>query len=136
VTSGNKYTSFSCASLSYSYSGITVILSVPSRLPFRDFRHLAIILLFQFHGWACLLTGDPAAQTASIMMIMAITAENFHFTAGILEQGISRFNLLGMLLGPSGCNAHALYSIQQRSRSHAVHPACRGGWMITGKLLK
>lgn len=54
---------------------------------------------------------------------------------GIVEEGLANFNWVGVGLGLLSAVSYSLFILFSGKAVPSVHPAYRGGWMITGGML-
>ncbi|BBH20474.1 multidrug transporter [Paenibacillus baekrokdamisoli] len=98
---------------------------------------LAIVLLFQFTWIGVLIHAISQRKRPNGIMLLtvAILFGGTLLAAGILEQGLSNFNLLGVALGLLSAVSYSLFIIFSGKAVPSVHPAFRSAWMISGALL-
>jgi drug/metabolite transporter (DMT)-like permease len=98
---------------------------------------LAIILLFQF-TWIGVLIHSVSQRkrpNGAMFLTLAILFGGTLLAAGIVEQGLARFNWIGVILGLLSAISYSLFILLSGKAVPSVHPAYRSGWMITGGML-
>ena len=98
---------------------------------------LAIILLFQFTWMGVLMHAISKRKRPDVIMLLslAVLFGGTLLAAGIMEQGVSRFNILGIALGLLAAVSYTLFILFSGKMVPSVHPAYRTSWMITGGLI-
>lgn len=98
---------------------------------------LAIILLFQFTWIGVLIQaiGQRKRPKGIMLLTLIVLFGGTLLAAGILEQGITQFNFIGVGLGFLSAISYSLFILFSGKAVPSVHPAYRSGWMITGGLL-
>ncbi|WP_256758005.1 DMT family transporter [Cohnella sp. WQ 127256] len=98
---------------------------------------LAIILLFQFTWMGVLIHAISQRKRPNGIMLLtlAVLFGGTLLAAGIAEQGLSKFNWTGVLLGLLSAVSYTLFILISGKAVPSVHPAYRSGWMITGGML-
>lgn len=98
---------------------------------------LAIILLFQFTWIGVLIHAVSQRKRPSgiVFLTLAILFGGTLMAAGIIDQGLSRFNWIGVGFGLLSALSYSLFILLSGKAVPSVHPAYRSGWMITGGLL-
>lgn len=98
---------------------------------------LAIILLFQFTWISVLIQAVSKRQRPDkiTMLTLLLLFGGTLLAAGILGQGTSRFNLLGVALGLLSAVSYSLFIIFSGKAVPAAHPAYRSAWMVTGGMV-
>ncbi len=98
---------------------------------------LAIILLFQF-TWIGVLIHSVSQRkrpNGIVFLTLAILFGGTLLAAGIIEQGLARFNWIGVILGLLSAVSYSAFILLSGKAVPSVHPAYRSGWMITGGML-
>jgi drug/metabolite transporter (DMT)-like permease len=98
---------------------------------------LAIILLFQF-TWIGVLIHSVSKRkrpNGIVFLTLAVLFGGTLLAAGIMEQGLARFNWIGVVLGLLSAVSYSLFILLSGKAVPSVHPAYRSGWMITGGML-
>lgn len=98
---------------------------------------LAIILLFQF-TWIGVLVqaiGQRKRPGPVMLITIAVLLGGTLLAAGIAEQGMGRFHLIGVLLGLLSAVSYSLFILVSGKAIPNAHPAYRSAWMITGGML-
>lgn len=95
---------------------------------------LAIILLFQFTWIGVLMQAVRQRKRPNRIMIITLLVllGGTILAAGIVEQGITKFNYIGLGLGLLSAISYSLFILFSGKAVPSVHPAYRSGWMITG----
>jgi drug/metabolite transporter (DMT)-like permease len=95
---------------------------------------LAIILLFQFTWIGVLIQAvSQRKRPNGIMLItLIILFGGTLLAAGILEQGATKFNLVGVSLGLLSAVSYSLFILFSGKVVPTVHPAYRSLWMLIG----
>ncbi|RKN70637.1 EamA family transporter [Paenibacillus ginsengarvi] len=98
---------------------------------------LAILLLFQFTWMGVLIhaIGQKRRPGGTILLTLAVLLGGTLLAAGVLEQGWSKFDWLGVLLGLASALSYTLFMLLSGKAVPSVHPAYRSAWMITGGML-
>lgn len=98
---------------------------------------LAILLLFQFTWMGVLVHAISKRKrpNASMLITLAILFGGTLLAAGIMEQGVSRFNIIGIILGLLAAMSYTLFILFSGKAVPSVHPAYRSSWMLTGGLI-
>jgi drug/metabolite transporter (DMT)-like permease len=98
---------------------------------------LAIILLFQFTWIGVLIHAISHRKRPNgiVLLTLVILFGGTLLAAGIVEQGMSRFNWIGVALGLLSAVSYSLFILLSGKAIPFVHPAYRSGWMITGGML-
>ncbi|MFC5650197.1 DMT family transporter [Paenibacillus solisilvae] len=98
---------------------------------------LAIILLFQFTWMGVLLhaISQRKRPNAIMLLTLAVLFGGTLLAAGIMEQGVSRFNIIGIVLGLLAAVSYTMFILFSGKAVPSVHPAIRSSWMITGGLI-
>ncbi|MCA0754319.1 DMT family transporter [Paenibacillus sp. N4] len=98
---------------------------------------LAIILLFQFTWIGVLVQAVSQRQRPGRVMLITIAVlfAGTLLAAGIAEQGMGRFHLIGVLLGLLSAVSYSLFIFFSGKAVPNAHPAYRSAWMITGGML-
>ncbi|MCD9025378.1 EamA family transporter [Cohnella silvisoli] len=98
---------------------------------------LAIILLFQFTWIGVLIHAISQRKRPNGIMFLtlAILFGGTLLAAGIVEQGLSKFNWIGVIFGLLSAVSYSLFILFSGKAVPSVHPAYRSGWMITGGML-
>ncbi|WP_219837370.1 EamA family transporter [Paenibacillus sp. R14(2021)] len=98
---------------------------------------LAIILLFQFTWMGVLVQAVMKRQRPSGIMLLTLVVlfGGTLLAAGILDQGVSKFNVIGMVLGLLAAMSYTLFVLFSGKLVPAAAPAYRSAWMITGGLI-
>ncbi|WP_308634137.1 EamA family transporter [Paenibacillus silvisoli] len=98
---------------------------------------LAIILLFQFTWMGVLIHAVSTRKRPNGIMLLTISVlfGGTVLAAGIIEQGISEFNVTGAVLGLLAAVSYSLFVLFSGRAVPAAHPAYRSVWMITGGLI-
>jgi len=98
---------------------------------------LAIILLFQFTWMGVLIHAISQRKRPNSIMLFTlfILFGGTLLAAGIIEQGLARFNWIGVMLGLLSAVSYSLFILISGKAVPSVHPAYRSGWMITGGML-
>jgi drug/metabolite transporter (DMT)-like permease len=98
---------------------------------------LAIILLFQFTWMGVLMHSVRKRQRPSNLMLMtlAVLFGGTLLAAGILDQGLSHFDALGVVLGLLAAVSYSLFVLFSGKAVPSAEPAYRSAWMITGGLI-
>jgi drug/metabolite transporter (DMT)-like permease len=97
---------------------------------------LAIILLFQFTWIGVLIQAISERKRPNRMMLitLAVLFAGTMLAAGIVEQGMIRFHLIGVLLGLLSAVSYSLFLVVSGKAVPSAHPAYRSMWMIGGGL--
>jgi len=98
---------------------------------------LAIILLFQFTWIGVLIQAVSQRKRPNGIMFftIAILFGGTLLAAGIIEQGIGQFNIMGVVLGLLSAISYSLFILFSGKAVPSVHPAYRSAWMITGGMV-
>ncbi|MBM7563201.1 EamA family transporter [Paenibacillus sacheonensis] len=98
---------------------------------------LAIILLFQFTWMGVLMHALRNRKRPSNLMLvtLAVLFGGTLLAAGILDQGLSHFDALGVVLGLLAAVSYSLFVLFSGKAVPAAEPAYRSAWMITGGLI-
>lgn len=98
---------------------------------------LAIILLFQFTWISVLIQAVSKRQRPDkiTLLTLLLLFGGTLLAAGILGQGTSQFNLLGVALGLLSAVSYSLFIIFSGKAVPAAHPAYRSAWMVTGGMV-
>ncbi|WP_342566419.1 DMT family transporter [Paenibacillus sp. FSL R7-0345] len=98
---------------------------------------LAIILLFQFTWISVLIQAVSKRQRPDkiTMLTLLLLFGGTLLAAGILGQGTSQFNLLGVALGLLSAVSYSMFIIFSGKAVPAAHPAYRSAWMVTGGMV-
>ncbi|TFE26325.1 EamA family transporter [Cohnella luojiensis] len=98
---------------------------------------LAIILLFQFTWIGVLIhaIGQRKRPNGIMLLTLVILFGGTLLAAGIMEQGLSRFNWIGVGLGLLSAVSYSVFILISGKAVPSVHPAYRSGWMITGGMV-
>ncbi|NBD23323.1 EamA family transporter [Paenibacillus glycinis] len=98
---------------------------------------LAIILLFQFTWMGVLIHAIRMRKRPSGMMLatLGVLFGGTLLAAGILDQGLSNFDLLGVALGLLAAVSYSLFVLFSGKAVPSAEPAYRSAWMITGGLV-
>lgn len=98
---------------------------------------LAIILLFQFTWIGVLIHAISQRKRPNgiVLLTLVILFGGTLLAAGIMEQGLSRFNWVGVGLGLLSAVSYSVFILISGKAVPSVHPAYRSGWMITGGML-
>lgn len=98
---------------------------------------LAIILLFQFTWIGVLIHAISHRKRPDGIMFLtlAVLLGGTMLAAGIMEQGLSNFNWIGVAFGLASAVSYSLFILISGRVVPSVHPAYRSGWMITGGML-
>lgn len=98
---------------------------------------LAILLLFQF-TWISVLVQAVRnrKRPAGIMYwTLFVLLSGTFLAAGVIEHGLDKFHLLGLLLGFLSAISYTLFILVSGKAVPSVPPAERSKWMMTGALL-
>jgi drug/metabolite transporter (DMT)-like permease len=97
---------------------------------------LAIILLFQFTWIGVLIQAVSQRKRPSGIMLLTliILFGGTLLAAGIVEQGATKFNLVGVSLGLLSAVSYSLFILFSGKAVPTVHPAYRSLWMLIGGL--
>lgn len=98
---------------------------------------LAIILLFQFTWMGVLMHAirERKRPNGVMLLTLVILFGGTLLAAGVIEQGVSKFNWTGVLLGLLSAVSYSLFIWVSGKAVPTVHPTIRSGWMITGGML-
>ncbi|SFL55698.1 Threonine/homoserine efflux transporter RhtA [Paenibacillus sp. 1_12] len=98
---------------------------------------LAIILLFQFTWIGVLIHAISHRKRPNgiVLLTLVILFGGTLLAAGIVEQGMSRFNWIGVALGLLSALSYSMFILLSGKVLPSIHPAYRSGWMITGGML-
>lgn len=98
---------------------------------------LAIVLLFQFTWMGVLIHAIRMRKRPSGMMLatLGVLFGGTLLAAGILDQGLSNFDLLGVVLGLLAAVSYSLFVLFSGKAVPSAAPAYRSAWMITGGLV-
>ncbi|MBP1990429.1 EamA family transporter [Paenibacillus eucommiae] len=98
---------------------------------------LAIILLFQFTWMGVLYqaVSQRKRPTGIMFLTLAVLLGGTLLAAGILGQGATKLNLMGIVLGILSAVSYSLFIVVSGKAVPSVHPAYRSVWMLTGGML-
>ncbi|RKP58059.1 EamA family transporter [Cohnella endophytica] len=98
---------------------------------------LAILLLFQFTWIGVLMhaIGQKKRPDGIMFVTLAVLFGGTFLAAGIMEEGLSRFNWIGVIFGLLSAVSYSLFILFSGKAVPGVHPANRSSWMITGGML-
>ncbi|WP_239616655.1 EamA family transporter [Cohnella mopanensis] len=115
--------------------------SITGLLYYESLRYipnsLAILLLFQFTWMGVLLHSIIQRRRPNGVMLftLVVLLGGTVLAAGIVEQGMSRFNWIGVALGLSAAVSYSMFIWLSGKAVPTVHPSYRSAWMITGGML-
>ncbi|MBH5317691.1 EamA family transporter [Paenibacillus sp. GSMTC-2017] len=98
---------------------------------------LAILLLFQF-AWIGVLIESIIKRKRPdkiIYLTLAILFSGTILAAGMIEQGIGKFHILGIVFGLLAAVSYSLFMLFSGKVVPNEHPVTRTKWMLTGGLL-
>ncbi|MHA7963280.1 EamA family transporter [Paenibacillus sp. CAU 1782] len=98
---------------------------------------LAILLLFQFTWISVLVQSVRLRKRPAGLMYwtLFILLSGTFLAAGVLEQGMGRLHLLGLLLGFLSAISYTLFILVSGKAVQSAPPAERSKWMMAGALL-
>lgn len=98
---------------------------------------LAILLLFQFTWMGVLIhtIGQRRRPGGVVMFTLAVLLGGTLLAAGLLDQGLTHFNWIGVLFGLSAAVSYTLFMLMSGKTVPSMHPAYRSAWMVTGGML-
>jgi len=98
---------------------------------------LAILLLFQFTWMGVLVQsiGQRRRPSGIQLFTLVVLLGGTLLAAGILDQGLSAFNALGLLFGLSAAASYTLFILFNGKAVPTMAPAHRSAWMITGAVI-
>lgn len=98
---------------------------------------LAILLLFQFTWMGVLIQAVRERKRPSRLMIATLGVLFFGtlLAAGILDQGVANFNVIGVMLGLLAAVSYSMFILFSGKAVPAAAPASRSAWMLTGALI-
>ena len=98
---------------------------------------LAIILLFQFTWMSVLIQTVSKRQRPNGVMLFTLVLlfGGTIMAAGIIEQGGTEFQMIGIVLGLLAAVSYTLFILVSGKAVTFIHPAYRSAWMITGGLI-
>lgn len=115
--------------------------SVTGLLYYESLRYipnsLAILLLFQFTWMGVLLHAIVHRRRPNGLMVLTLVVllVGTLLAAGIVEQGVARFNWIGVAFGISAAVSYSLFIWLSGKAVPTVPPSSRSAWMITGGML-
>jgi drug/metabolite transporter (DMT)-like permease len=114
--------------------------AVTGLLYYQSLKHipasLAIILLFQF-TWISIVAQAVRQRrrpSRPMMLGLGVLLIGTLLAAGILEQGMSQFNIIGVILGLLSAISYSLFIWFSGKAVPSAHPAYRSAWMLAGAL--
>jgi drug/metabolite transporter (DMT)-like permease len=98
---------------------------------------LAIILLFQFTWIGVLIQAISERKRPNRVMLftLAVLFAGTWLAAGIVEQGMGRLHIAGMILGLLSAVSYSIFLLVSGKAVPSAHPAYRSMWMIGGGLV-
>ncbi|QHW35380.1 DMT family transporter [Paenibacillus rhizovicinus] len=98
---------------------------------------LAIILLFQFTWIGVFIHAIRMRQRPNKLMLLTLIVLFIGtlFAAGIVDQGLTHFDALGVVLGLLAALSYSLFMLSSGKIVPSAEPAFRSAWMITGGLI-
>ncbi|WP_373231159.1 DMT family transporter [Cohnella sp.] len=95
---------------------------------------LAILLLFQFTWIGVLIQAIRQRKRPNgvIFLTLLLLFGGTLLAAGIVEQGFTKFNFIGVGLGLLSAISYALFILFSGKAVPMVHPVYRSGWMLSG----
>lgn len=131
--------------LTWKHRGLLMLAGAPTvvtgLLYYQSLRYipasLAIILLFQFTWISVLIQSVSKRQRPDkiTMLTLLLLFGGTLLAAGVLGQGASEFNLLGIALGLLSAVSYSMFIIFSGKAVPAAHPAYRSAWMVTGGMV-
>ncbi|UVI27941.1 EamA family transporter [Paenibacillus spongiae] len=98
---------------------------------------LAILLLFQFTWMGVLIhtIGQRRRPSGIVLFTLFVLLGGTLLAAGILDQGLAKFNWIGVIFGLASAISYTLFMLLSGKAVPSMHPTYRSAWMITGGML-
>lgn len=115
--------------------------AVTGLLYYQSLRYIpnsiAILLLFQFTWMGILIQalGQRRRPSRTMMYSLVVLLAGTMLAAGVLDEGMSSLNGMGLLFGLSSALSYSLFILVNGKAVPSAHPVQRSAWMITGGLL-
>ncbi|MFC5471079.1 DMT family transporter [Cohnella suwonensis] len=98
---------------------------------------LAILLLFQFTWIGVLLQAviQRKKPSGTMLLALAVLFGGTLLAAGVFEEGLTRFDWLGVAFGLLSAVSYSLFILLSGKAVPKAPAAVRSGWMVTGGML-